>query len=88
MTLRSTGIPIFYSSTKVQAQAHSLLAIKLAKITQSLVFHYFDVEEDSKGASFEQVTDKDVVDWLNSDEKDLQYEVSRKKREREVGERE
>lgn len=75
LTLRSSGIPILYSSTPTQAQANSLLAAKFSKLTQSLVLHYFDLDQQNDDL-LEQVTDKDVQDWIHSEESDLQYEVS------------
>ena len=63
LSLRSSGIPIIFSSTPIEAHDHTLIAQKLSKESNTTVIHVF---EDSQVENFVHLSQDDIVNFLNS----------------------
>ncbi|TIB38487.1 hypothetical protein E3P86_01605 [Wallemia ichthyophaga] len=65
LTLRSSGLPIIYSSSLVEAHDHSLIASKLAAQLNSSVIHIF--EDSSIVDHFSEISQQDIITFLQND---------------------
>ncbi|TIB78304.1 sulphite reductase hemo protein, beta subunit [Wallemia mellicola] len=64
LTLRSSGLPIIYSSTVTEAHDHALIAAKLAVQLNSSVIHVF---EDSPIDGFSEISQEDLKNFLQNE---------------------
>lgn len=65
LTLRSSGLPIIYSSSLVEAHDHSLIASKFAAQLNTSVIHVF--EDSSIVDHFSEISQEDVQRFLQND---------------------